>query len=378
MAVRLQMPSIPPISQVLDEDAFRGARIGVLSAATIPPSRSGRPMPKIPETVLESVVYMYEDEGAALHGLEFGGTGFLVGYPSTRFSNMMSLYVVTNWHVAVRGHTKVVRTNRKDGKPYIVKIDEWFHDYKHDIAVAPFPAHLPDLDCALIQPSFFVSKAEVERHSLGPGEDVFMVGRFVDHDGGATNRPAVRFGNISVMPTPLDQPTGHVADTYCIDMHSRPGYSGSPVFVYRTPGYDLTRQIESGAQTKLMIAGVNFFGLLGIHYDQFPEPWPIIGKLGELPPVKHEGPVIRGLSGMTKVLPAWSILEVLDMPILKESRARQDEEHAQSLAMQGTGESSQPTPLTEGEVAPETDNPSHKEDFTRLLNAAVKANKPAS
>jgi len=57
-------------------------------------------------------------------------------------------------------------------------------------------------------------------------------------------------------------------------------------------------------QMKLVVAGVDFFGLLGIHYDQFPEAWPIIGKVGEMPPVKHDGPVIRGLSGMTKVLPA--------------------------------------------------------------------------
>jgi hypothetical protein len=42
-------------------------------------------------------------------------------------------------------------------------------------------------------------------------------------------------------------------------------------------------------------------------------------------PLLTDGKYIKGLSGMTCVLPAWSIREVLDMPILKNMRAEQDE-----------------------------------------------------
>lgn len=54
----------------------------------------------------------------------------------------------------------------------------------------------------------FATKKHLEKHRIGIGDDVAMIGRFVDHDGGETNQPAARFGNISVMPTPIAQPTG--------------------------------------------------------------------------------------------------------------------------------------------------------------------------
>ena len=280
-------------------------------------------------------------------------------------------YVVTNWHVAVRSKNRVVRANSKDGPPYIIKIDDWYSDERFDIAIAPYPANIPDLDCSIIPPAFFVTPEGIATHSLGPGEDVFMVGRFVDHDGGETNRPAVRFGNISVMPTPLEQPNNVLADAFVIDMHSRPGYSGSPVFVFRTPGYDLEERLGQGAEQSLLLSGVNFLGLLGIHYDQFPEAWPIIGKFGEISPVKHDGPIIRGLSGMTKVLPAWSILEVLNMPGLKDIRDKLDDEHEQRLAMQGTGEATGASPKQEETPSESSSSsPDQRADFTASLGAA--------
>ena len=54
-----------------------------------------------------------------------------------------------------------------------------------------------------------------------------------------TNNPAMRFGNISLNPTPIEQPNQSIKDSYCLDMNSRTGFSGSPVFMYRTPGSDV-------------------------------------------------------------------------------------------------------------------------------------------
>ena len=61
-----------------------------------------------------------------------------------------------------------------------------------------------------------------------------MVGRFVDHDGGPTNLPAARFGNISIGPSKIRSELGKYVDTICLDTNSRTGFSGSPVYVYRT------------------------------------------------------------------------------------------------------------------------------------------------
>lgn len=71
----------------------------------------------------------------------------------------------------------------------------------------------------------FLTEESVTSDMISPGEDVFMVGRFVDHDGGQVNLPAVRFGNVSVMPTPLEQPNHrNFVPAFCIDLHSRSGY----------------------------------------------------------------------------------------------------------------------------------------------------------
>ena len=301
--------------------------------------RGSRAMVKIPKNVLDNVIYLYEDEDAAKHGLDFGGTGFLVVLKSKRFPTQLShLYAVTNWHVAVRGKASVIRINCKDGSSRVIpaKPEQWFYDEKsgYDIAVYSFDIDpVRDVFAFVDAESAFASKEVVKKQEIGPGEDVFMVGRFVDHDGGPVNRPAVRCGNISVMPTPLMQPTNILADSYCVDMHSRSGY-----------------------------------------YDQFPEAWPVVGEVEMAKAVERDGPVIKGLSGMTKVLPAWCILEVLNMPALIAEREAEDEKWAPKLQMESTGEGNSSSSL-KSEVAAESEieNPSHKEDFMSLLGAASTA-----
>ena len=92
--------------------------------------------------------------------------------------------------------------------------------------------------------------------------------------------------------------------------------------------------------------------LLGIHWGQFPERWEVTnsGKLrDESSGENHEslvtdGRFIKGLSGMTCVLPAWSILEVLNMPELKNGR---DDENTR------LAETSGDMPMAEGNVSKE-------------------------
>jgi hypothetical protein len=243
----------------------------------------------------------------------------------------------------------------------------------YDIAVVPLPIKTSVHRYSLIPISGFVTTEKAAAAKIGPGDDVFMVGRFVDHDGGATNVPAVRFGNISSMPAPIKQATGKSANCYCIDMHSRSGYSGSPVFVYRTPGFDLEQiaQRKSDGGLSILTAGVNFFGLLGIHFGQFPELWEISGKKKQTseaaaPGLIVEGQYIKGLSGMTCVLPASSILEVLQMPKLKALRDRADDAWEAKARREGF------PPVAESAPPTKADSPSHKKAFNRLLGAAVK------
>jgi hypothetical protein len=71
--------------------------------------------------------------------------------------------------------------------------------------------------------------------------------------------------------------------------------------------------------------------LLGIHFAQFPENFDldetglsqVRTRTGNVPLL--EGAQIKGLSGMTCVLPAWAILDVLNMPKLKDERDKKNE-----------------------------------------------------
>jgi hypothetical protein len=80
---------------------------------------------------------------------------------------------------------------------------------------------------------------------------------------------------------------------------------------------------------------------LGIHYAQFPERW----YVGEAPPnteaegfkvpFVREGAYVKGLSGMTLVLPAWNIADVLNLPRLKAEREAADDAEAARRAREG-------------------------------------------
>lgn len=290
-------------------------------------------MPRIPPKTLNCAAYLYPSVADAEAGEDFGGTAFFVMIPSS-VPDRGYLYAVTNWHVAVAGGASVLRVNTKDGGTDIFDFgpEDWDFDRRFDIAVVRLSLDPSRHSYSPIPVHGFVSQDDVERVKLGPGDDVFMVGRFVDHDGGPVNRPSVRFGNISVMPTPIPQENGGTADSYCIDLHSRSGYSGSPVFVYRTPGFDLEERLGEGANKALLVAGTNYLALLGIHFAQFPEQWEIRriepGRKAyeSHVPLLTDGAYVSGLSGMTCVLPAWSIMDVLNMPKLKEAREQSDAE----------------------------------------------------
>ena len=337
-------------------------------------------MPRIPPKMLDCVCYLYNSEEDAKKGKDFGGTAFLVAVPSPDPSQVF-IYAVSNWHVACQG-ASVLRVNTHDGGSDIIPYgpEDWSFDPRYDIAVRHFDYRREIHRCSLLALEGLALQEHIENQKIGPGDDVFMVGRFVDHDGGPINRPAVRFGNVSVMPSPIMQPNGQMADAYCIDLHSRSGYSGSPVFAYRTPGFDLEEPSPKSLETsKILFAGTNYLACLGIHFSQFPEAWEFIS--GSAPakemsnvPLVASGGYIKGLSGMTCVLPAWYIVEVLNMPSVKGPR---DASIAVMQEKQRRAGQGMPSAESAIPIAPEDANPRHKEDFTSLLNAAAKTKTPA-
>lgn len=67
---------------------------------------------------------------------------------------------------------------------------------------------------------------------VGPGDEVFLPGLFVNHYGAQRNEPIVRLGNIAAMPAePVRTKMLGAIDAYLIEARSVGGLSGSPVFL---------------------------------------------------------------------------------------------------------------------------------------------------
>jgi hypothetical protein len=291
-------------------------------------------MPKLGKysPILNCVFYLYETKADAEVGAKSGGTGFLVSVPSTHRSGHVHVHGVTNWHVAVKPPRPCpcIRINTHSGKPAIFEFSsqDWtFISGKYDVAVSPplkiqgsgHKASYLDIN------SFFLTPDQEREDEVGPAEDVFMVGRFIDYDGIEANDPAFRFGHISIMSAQISQATGFRGRSIILDMHSRSGFSGSPVFVFRTLGSHFIEQAPPGS---VLTGGGHYMKLLGIHWGQFPELWELKNNLSESAiresSLVTDGAYVNGLSGMTCVIPAVSIAEVLSRPELSAMRDESD------------------------------------------------------
>jgi hypothetical protein len=340
-------------------------------------------MPRIPDQILNCVFYLYASEADAKAGKNFGGTGFFIFFPM--FDGPQEgttvrgwTYAVTNWHVAVRDGFSVIRVNTKDGKTEIFDFgpEEWEFDQRFDIAVKQFHLDSNAHKFSVVPTRGFCSEFVADNLGIGPGDDVFMIGRFINHDGGQTNLPAARLGHISINPTPMEQgPIPSEQNCYCIDLHSRTGYSGSPVFVFRNGASEIEDILKGPIGAPLMNT-TRYFGLVGIHFAQFPEIWELERGASQEDESLISGKskeYVRGMSGMTCVLPAWNIIEVLNMPTFVKGRGGRKIEltlaHLQNLKPDAS------KPVEESAPRATDESPTHREDFNSLLGAAARKQK---
>lgn len=267
---------------------------------------------------------MYRSGDDARAGRDSGGTGFFVGIESKHREGTFHLVAFTNWHVAVKGGASVIRINKAGGGTDVFDFgpEDWiFIPKSYDVAALPFSPDCDHLTMTFVSPNMFATDEVIAARHIGPGDDVFMPGRFVNLGGAEANVPLLRFGNLAAMPQPVPQSNYASPPSFCVDMHSRSGFSGSPVFVYRTIGQDLVEPSLNFANTFLL--------LLGVHWGQFPEPWEIKKRktearsgrdsFSEAGGINLQGDeqYIEGLSGMTCVAPITSIVTLLDHPRIK-------------------------------------------------------------
>lgn len=332
----------------------RGQEIGVV-----------RFMPLVRDEMLETSIYLYASVADAEQGRKTGGSGFLVAVDAERNPGKF-FYAVTNRHVVESGGT-VIRINTQDDHFDIADLDDrhWaFHPDGDDLAIT-----LIGLTAIHkfrhVQFELLLEKAAFPRTHIALGEEVFVVGRFINHEGAQKNIPTVRFGNIAQMPgEPIRQERGKSyfdQESFLVDAKSIGGYSGSPVFVE----IDGNRSTDGNRRE-------NRIWLLGIDWGHIKDWHPVYDEAGRpLTTLK-----IKHNTGMMGVVPSWKLREMLMSPSFKETREILENE-ALANAKPTVGETDALV-KAEAKAEPAIDNPSHKEDFTRLLGAAARSNKPAS
>jgi hypothetical protein len=261
-------------------------------------------MPAIPQEFLRSIAFMFSSPENAEKNTVGGGGGsaFLVGKPMEGVKAedggpRYLVYAVTNRHVVRNKLASVIRLNRNDSCKEVIdlKPNDWtLHPDGDDIAAVYLSDRLESsiTDLRFVETQKFLIEAEMASLAINVGDDIFMLGRFVNHPGDEkTIKPAVRIGNISMLPTPV----GNVATktqqlSFAVEMRSRAGFSGAPVAVYRTPS---TNPFGIKGERK------GFWRLLGVNW-------------GYVYDEKGENSYLNG------VVPAWRVLQVLEMSPLRQ------------------------------------------------------------
>lgn len=340
-------------------------------------------MPKL-GSMSESVFYLFglDPKTGKVRGPD--GTGFFIARQANTRNSYVHIYAVTNRHLAADG-ASIIRVNTAgEKKSRLVKfepIDWHYPDDGDDLAAIDVTDYIdPGVDNVIaLYEDVFITPEIIKEFQIDQGDDTFMCGLFASHDGGLRNVPVQRFGNISLMPT-ADAPvrlqnTGAKLPCYLVDTRSRSGFSGSPVFSFRTRQSDingLPYGWDRGAKANLnpIIPRNDFYwGLLGIHCGQFWDPVEVRKEPSESnASTIQDGDTIFIQSGMTIVIPAWRISHLLDSEEFELARKKREKEWEPEDRKMAKPESISHDSSTDA-------NPNHREDFMRLAGAAARKQK---
>jgi hypothetical protein len=327
-------------------------------------------MPRIPDAALSHIVYLYPSVADAENGSRAGGSGFFVNIPSLVIPGKGFLYAVTNAHVIEAGNT-VIRLNTKGGKfdTFDFTENDWIvHHERDDVAICGMPTLDREFhSIAEISPDLFLKQHEIATYNVGPGDDVFVVGRFVNSQGKLRNIPSVRFGNIAQMPIePIEQDRvfgKFQQESFLFEARSISGYSGSPVFL-------ILHSLQSRQKEGLRLH-TDVFRLLGIQWGYIQDWEPVRDSAGV--PVQT-GLKVRLNTGMMGVVPVWKLAELLMRDDMVASRRAIEDRYISerglpTTALSDTGNADK---SAASEVSGNDANPNHLADFTRLVDVAAR------
>jgi hypothetical protein len=186
-----------------------------------------------------------------------------------------------------------------------------------------------------------ITRADVERLSVGLGDELFFVTLFEQLPGRSRDLPILRFGNVARMPEELvaiELADGWSVDVeaFLVEARSWGGESGAPTFLY----FPMDRQAEGLGVGSILISTTeepssiaNVKGLLGMvhgHYDIARSV-----KRGGLvadhvDPASQWSGTVAVNAGVAIIIPAWTIMETLDQEELMADRKKVEDEIAKT------------------------------------------------
>lgn len=264
-------------------------------------------------------VFFFASTNANPVGSQPIGTGFYVSVPKT---NGEALYLVTARHVIhdTSGNPRSnvllwVRSNVRDGSNTVQvrmpltgasAVPTYLHpDSAVDLAVLLFA--VPTSDSLSIPLPMVLSSNAVTDRTIQEGDEVFFTGLFTPHYGAAQNIPIFRFGRVAMLSREPVQWFDKKTDLYLIDTFCFGGNSGSPVFLSYT--------LDRTGGTRLLV---------GPNTDQKFLAGVLIGNFGDFDKVRWVETAVDGYArnntGISAVVPAYRLRELLNHPDLKRMR----------------------------------------------------------
>jgi hypothetical protein len=313
-------------------------------------------MPRIHDQILDCVFYLYPSVESAMAGEAAGGAGFFAAVPSVH-PKQIYIYGITNRHVIDEAYSPVIRVNnRLDGKTIIpLGVNNWVpHRDGDDLAAVVLGGmDISSLQIRAIETRRFITKEMLDGLDIGPGDEVYMVGRFVHYEGRKRNMPSVRSGIISVMANPDEgiefYEGSFKQEAFLVEMRSLSGYSGSPVI------FQIPLHLEGGRNIKppYKTAPSGPY-LLGVdcgnfrYYDKvFEVEW-----VGGEKRYRKTDLEAKSHTGQAIVIPAWKVMELLNMEVFMASREESDREMAEKQTASPV-ERDALRPKEAGEIAPD-------------------------
>lgn len=284
-------------------------------------------MRRIPDVLVKAVVFLYPTEDAAVRGEGYGGSGFLVGMtaedefdpntPAPR--DPAHAYVVTNAHVAAT--CPYLRTSHPL-RP-IIRVDSWTnHPDGDDVAIAHLGIVGFDTMALgkLVHRSYFMTPESFAGNQIGPGDQIFMIGRFTGIDERERTEATVRAGTLSMAATMHveNREWGNVRqESFFAEVNSKAGYSGSPVYLEIPPP-----SLIPSAKGSFPADRGAYIGLLGMTWGMWRAYVPLLDPDTHKPiPVRW---VLHESTGIELVIPAWRIMDLL----MEESVVKHREQYA--------------------------------------------------